>query len=448
MFINDTGHFSTTRVSTIIKISKEQHLAEMRSAIQMAKEKGVPISVCGARHTQGGHIASPDGIVLDLSELNEIKFINKNSVRIQSGATWRQVLEFLHPHGWSVDIMQSDDDFTIGGTVSANVHGWQANKPPISSSITRFHILTADGTVRSCSRQEHADLFQATLGGYGLLGIILDVDIVLVENNIYKLQQERISIQDFIPYFTTRVQSNKKAAMFLGHFSLSKKHFLKNILFLVYEDTGTLSSLSPLPQKNLFKTIKWWLFTKTHQSEAFKAVRNIIEKIFIDGAFSPISRNALLYRSLTDYFNRDHTYVDLLQEYFVPVQKFEHFVRFLQSMHQDLSGCLLNMTARHVQKDHDTVLNFASQEVIAFVMYFRGKRTREFDDYLGSLARKMAEYALELGGSYYLPYRPYQTKTQFEKAYPRYQEFLRIKALYDPEKLFLNNFGRSYMIFI
>jgi FAD/FMN-containing dehydrogenase len=229
--VDDASRFNPTRISQFIKISKENYLDELREVLHRAKKNNVKVSVCGARHTQGGHIAYLDGMLLDLSNLDGIQLITADCVRIQSGATWRRVIEFLHPLGLSADIMQSDDDFSIGGTVSANVHGWQANKPPIVSTIIGFHILTADGTVLYCTRQENSDLFTAAIGGYGLLGIILDVDFTVVKNNIYKLKQSRINIEYFLHYFKNQVQENEKAEMFLGHFSLDKNSFLKNMLF-------------------------------------------------------------------------------------------------------------------------------------------------------------------------------------------------------------------------
>jgi FAD/FMN-containing dehydrogenase len=68
-----------------------------------------------------------------------------------------------------------------------------------------------------------------------------------------------------------------------------------------------------------------------------------------------------------------------------------------------------------------------------------------FDAKIGVLARKMTEKALELGGSYYLPYRPYQTREQFQRAYPRWNEFKAIKQKYDPNGRFNNNFGARYL---
>ncbi len=82
--------------------------------------------------------------------------------------------------------------------------------------------------------------------------------------------------------------------------------------------------------------------------------------------------------------------------------------------------------------------------MIGFVMYFRGPRNSLFDQQIRGVSLKITDQALALGGSYYLPYRSYQTRTQFQKSYPRYRDFQAIKLKYDPHKIFLNQFYKNY----
>ena len=79
-------------------------------------------------------------------------------------------------------------------------------------------------------------------------------------------------------------------------------------------------------------------------------------------------------------------------------------------------------------------------------MFFRGPKTSQFDNDVKQLAIKMTNKALELGGSYYLPYRSYQTTEQFRQAYPNYELFKQVKERYDPDGVFMNKFYRNYMV--
>ena len=75
--------------------------------------------------------------------------------------------------------MQSSHNFTVGGSLSVNCHGWQHDRPPVASSVESFRLLKADGQIIVCSRESESELFRLVLGGYGLFGVILDVDLRL-----------------------------------------------------------------------------------------------------------------------------------------------------------------------------------------------------------------------------------------------------------------------------
>src|SRR2546430_16976942 len=103
--------------------------------------------------------------------------------------------------------MQSDSPFTVGGSLSVNCHGWQNDRPPIASTVESFRLLLADGRIVRCSRSENAELFAATLGGYGLFGIILDVDLRVVPDGRYRIEHTRVGGTDYVEVVRARVRS-------------------------------------------------------------------------------------------------------------------------------------------------------------------------------------------------------------------------------------------------
>ena len=50
-------------------------------------------------------------------------------------------------------------------------------------------MMLADGGIARCDRQENAELFSLVLGGYGLFGVVLDVELRVVPNERYRLEQ-------------------------------------------------------------------------------------------------------------------------------------------------------------------------------------------------------------------------------------------------------------------
>ena len=58
--------------------------------------------------------------------------------------------------------------------------------------------------------------------------------------------------------------------------------------------------------------------------------------------------------------------------------------------------------------------------------------------------QKIVDLAIAKKGTYYLTYQLYPTREQLISAYPRFDEFLAIKKLYDPQDLFTNKFYKKY----
>ncbi|MGI4851179.1 MAG: FAD-binding oxidoreductase [Janthinobacterium lividum] len=443
--IDDKSHLNQTQVDQIIKVPQKDHLEFLKSIIKLAKLKKIPLSLKGTQHSQGGHSFFKDAWVLDLSSLNQMQMIQNRIIRVQTGAKWKDVLDFLNDKSLSVSVMQSDYDFSIGGTLSTNVHGWQVNKQPLIHTVLGFHILLADGTYHYCSREQNSDIFKAAIGGYGLLGVIIDVDLDVVENSLYHLQQWVVETSDFQHKFLTHVIQNPKAALFFARFSCDSKNFLKNIIFNVYEKESEMSSNTTLSSHRWLHGSVNYLFSLTYQSDFFKNMRWYIESnTFLKSFYSHMSRNALMYHSVDNYIIKHEDYTDLLQEFFIPLENFDKFVRFLQSLQPDMINSLMNITVRHVRQDQESILNYAERDRLAFVMYFRGKKDADFDQKLKNLVVKITDYALALGGNYYLPYRGYQTLEQFKKSYPKAALFKQIKLKYDPQEIFINQFYDRY----
>jgi FAD/FMN-containing dehydrogenase len=72
--------------------------------------------------------------------------------------------------------MQSSSDFTVGGSVSVNCHGWPHGNPPIADSVHSLRLVTTLEVI-VYDRQQISELFRHVLGGYGLFGVITEVTL-------------------------------------------------------------------------------------------------------------------------------------------------------------------------------------------------------------------------------------------------------------------------------
>lgn len=136
------------------------------------------------------------------------------------------------------------------------------------------------------------------------------------------------------------------------------------------------------------------------------------------------------------------TYV--LQEYFVPVDRFETFVDRMRDVLGRYDVNVINVSVRHAIKDPGTLLAWARGDVFAFVLYHKQETDEASRREVGVWTRELIDASLNLGGSYYLPYQLHATEAQFLRAYPRAREFFELKKRLDPANKFRNKLWDKY----
>lgn len=245
--IEDASRMDRTDVAEIWKIPQDLGVAEerLRELVRKASREGLKISVAGSRHSMGGHVIYPNGIVVDTSGFKEMSLnTSENILHVYSGARWSDVISYLDPLGYSVSVMQSNHDFSIGGSLEVNCHGWQSKSAPIASSVDSFRILLSNGEIRTSSREQNSELFAHALGGYGLFGILLDVKLKVVRNEKYRLKRFHQPSNAYAAAFDTLVTKKDKARMAFGRLSVDADRYLTDsMLNVFYLEDGSPSAL-------------------------------------------------------------------------------------------------------------------------------------------------------------------------------------------------------------
>ncbi|MGH3716857.1 MAG: FAD-binding oxidoreductase [Micromonosporaceae bacterium] len=206
-----------------------------------------PLAIAGARHSMGGQSMHRGGWMLDTVPMRRVE-VGDGVMRVGAGATWREVIPILNAAGYAPAVMQSNHDFTVGGSLSVNCHGWQTDRPPIASTVRELRVLTADGTVVSCGPRRNADLFRLVLGGYGLFGVILDAKLDIVPNVLYTPHQITVPTSEYAAVFASRVYApGSPVEMAYGRLSVDPLRFLEEAILVAFTPVpGTRGSRLPL----------------------------------------------------------------------------------------------------------------------------------------------------------------------------------------------------------
>lgn len=120
----------------------------------------------------------------------------------EAGVTLRQVLERAIEHRFFLPVTPGTAFVTVGGAVANDVHGKNHHaRGTFGNHVTRFTLLRSTGERLTCTPVENPELFAATIGGMGLTGLILTVDIRLMKVPSPHVQQHAIRFENLDQYF-------------------------------------------------------------------------------------------------------------------------------------------------------------------------------------------------------------------------------------------------------
>jgi FAD/FMN-containing dehydrogenase len=151
---------------------------EIQEAFSLAKKTGLSVTARGAGRSYNDAALTGGGIILDMRGMNAITRWDKSTglITAQPGTTLEQIWQKVEPDGWWPPVVSGTMKTTLGGCLSANIHGKNNFKMgPIGEHVVEFTAMLPTGAEITCSPKKNADLFYAMISGLGMLGIFTSV---------------------------------------------------------------------------------------------------------------------------------------------------------------------------------------------------------------------------------------------------------------------------------
>lgn len=419
---------------------EDELIAALRRELKEAASENRPVAVSAARHSMGGQSLPKNGVAITFE--NPGLEIDKAAkiCRVNAGTRWFQAIKELDRQGFSPAVMQSNSDFGVGSTFCVNAHGWPVPYGPFGSTVRAIRLMLHDGTILRCSRDENSELFQLSMGGYGLFGIILDLEIDIVENLLLKPEIVKMPAEKFAEYFIQQAE-DPQVNMAYGRLEVARESFFREAVAISYRaEPASGEELPKVEDGGIVSFLSRKIYRAQIGSEWAKRQRWRIESGIAPSLTSGIAtRNTLMAEPVANLASSDKDRTDILHEYFVPPENFTQFVEACRRIIPPSPLEFLNVTLRYVKADEESVLSFAPTRRIAAVMSFSQRRRENADESeMRRVTEALINAAHEGGGSFYLPYRLHATPEQLTKIYPQIDRFAARKRHYDPGLLFRN----------
>jgi FAD/FMN-containing dehydrogenase len=155
------------------RVLRPRSIEEIVAAFGTARADGLPLGLRGGGNSYGDASVNARGHVLDISRMNGLLSWDAESgvVEAEPGVTIEMLWKHILGDGWWPRVVSGTMFPTLAGAVAANIHGKNNFAVgTIGDATLEFDIVLPNGELRTCNREQNADLFHAAIGGFGMLG--------------------------------------------------------------------------------------------------------------------------------------------------------------------------------------------------------------------------------------------------------------------------------------
>jgi FAD/FMN-containing dehydrogenase len=442
--------------TVVARVAAVRSVADIQAAVRQAAAEGRAVSVCGGRHAMGGQQFGAGSVLADTTGFARVLGFDRERglLEVAAGIQWPALHDWLErfqagdARPWTFRQKQTGADrLSIGGALSANVHGRGLDLPPFVSEVERFTLVGAAGKLWRCSRTENRELFRLAIGGYGLFGVIATVTLRLTPRRKLRRVVEVLDVGQLLPAFEQRIGAGFLYGDFQFAIDPTRADFLRRGVFSCYEP---VPDATPIPADQRVLTADDWqrlvLLAHTDRAAAFEHY-----------ARHYLASSGQIYWSdthqLSVYLDDYHREVDralghrgseVITELYVPRPRLADFmseaaVDFRANGVDPIYG-----TVRLIRKDDDTFLPWASEDYACVIFNLHVRHDRAGEAHAAKAFRRLIDMAASRRGSFYLTYHRHATRAQIEGCYPRFRELLRLKHAYDPAEQFQSDWYRHY----
>ena len=179
------------------ELVRPAHVRELAEALASAGSvipRGSGLSYCNASAGAGARSVSSIGLdrVLDFDAA-------AGTVIVEPGVRIGELATVAVRHGWLPPVLPGHPAITVGGCVGFNVHGKsQCRGGNFVACVDELQLLHPDHGEIECSRSKEPELFELTVGGFGLTGFITQVKLRLQRLGPEGLRRRRLAAGNLV----------------------------------------------------------------------------------------------------------------------------------------------------------------------------------------------------------------------------------------------------------
>jgi len=199
------GRYPKSEPSQIVPL---YWLSEIQALCRLSR----PVLPRGQGRSYGDCCLNNGGILLDTLGLDHFILFDAQAgiLRCEAGVSLDAILRLIVPKGWFLPVTPGTQFVTVGGAVANDVHGKNHHRcGTFGCHVRAMEVLRSNGERVLCTPDRNVALFQATIGGLGLTGLILWVEFHLKPLTGPYIDSEQIRFRKLEEFFELSADSDK-----------------------------------------------------------------------------------------------------------------------------------------------------------------------------------------------------------------------------------------------
>ena len=454
IWLNDVhSQLNRTRALALLRPRTEEELID---ALRSVTRKGTPVCVSGARHSMGGQQFLSGGICIDTRSLAQVRRFDQERglIEADAGIQWPQLIKTYlgqqqnSSRQWGIAQKQTGaDTFTLGGSLSSNIHGRGLAMKPLISNIDSFTLLDASGKKICCSRIDNSELFRLVIGGYGLFGIVNTVTLQLVPRRKLRRVVEIIDRDEVMKRFEERIAQNYLYGDFQYAIDEKSPDFLRRGVFSCYQP---ISDDAPVVAEKKLRNDDWLDLLQLAYTDRARAFERYAQYYLSTTDQTYWSDTNQLSAYLPNYAQKLREKIGgeesslMITEIYVPRLRLAEFLAQAADLLRSERVLVIYGTVRLIRKDDESFLAWAKDDYACVIFNLLTVHTEAGMTAAQRAFRGLIDLAIARQGNYYLTYHRFATREQVLTCYPQFEKFLELKRHYDPQERFQSDWYQHY----
>jgi decaprenylphospho-beta-D-ribofuranose 2-oxidase len=445
-------------------VARPTTIEQCREALIYCRQHDMTVCARGAGRGYGDLALNDGNALLDMSAMNRILEFDQESAQItvEAGIRLIDIYQAVHHHLLVLPASPTESHSSVAGAICANVNGKDAwHHGSFARQVVRLTLLLANGETVKVDRSH--ELFNAVVGGIGLLGVIVDATLQLRPIPSPYVEINRIPAPDVDALLETMAR-------------IEKSHDAAVVWVDAYADGNRIG-------RSVVHAAKWIQSqeTESKRRQILQAGYERLDRhrqfgLALHEKFGPILSLMLQFqRPMMNSFNRLYYAMCRLAYRTGRSSNSELFLRFgfeasftvppahlvcgprgytvqltfpRSSAREAIiellgicrsSPCPPVTTILRAHKPDDCLISF-SEDGYSLNFEFHPKERHEAAS--RESVDRLIEATVRRGGKIHLAKDQVLTPEQFYRVFPRYRELLSIKSRLDPEGLFTSDLAR------